>query len=104
MADRKEVFEQLNHLENALNSTLAQVSSIRTELENSLTENATLRMELEKLRERLAEIDHKTIDKTQPNANLIKIYDEGFHVCTNFYGQHREEDEPCAFCTELLYR
>lgn len=104
MADRKEIFEQLDQLEAALNSTLAQVSEIKTELENSLIENATLRMELEKLRERLAEIDHKAPDKSQPNTNLIEIYDEGFHVCTNFYGQRRENDEPCAFCTELLYR
>ena len=104
MSDKKEVFDHLDHLEEALNQTLSQVSVIRDELEKSLSENATLRMELEKLRNRLADFDTKTPTPSQPNSNLINIYDEGFHVCTNFYGQRRVDDEPCAFCTELIYR
>lgn len=104
MADKKDVFEHLNSLENSLNSTLAQVSTIKVEFEKALTENATLRMELEKLRDRLAEIEHKGSDKSEPNTNLIEIYNEGFHVCTVSYGQRRSDDEPCAFCMELLYR
>lgn len=104
MADKKDMLEQLNSLEYSLNSTLSQVSVIKAEFEKSLTENATLRMELEKLRERLADMDQKGGDKSEPNTNLIEIYNEGFHVCTVSYGQRRNNDEPCAFCMELLYR
>lgn len=104
MADRKDIFDHLNSLENSLNATLDQVSAIKEEFEKALTENATLRMELEKTRERLAEIEHKSSDKSEPNTNLIEIYNEGFHVCTVSYGQRRNENEPCAFCMELLYR
>ncbi|MFC4651919.1 DNA replication initiation control protein YabA [Lactococcus nasutitermitis] len=104
MTDKNKIFEELNQLENALTTTLEQVSAIKKELESSLTENVTLRMEIEKLRDRLSELEHKEPTKSQPNSNLITIYDDGFHICTNFYGQRRELDEPCAFCTELLYR
>ena len=36
--------------------------------------------------------------------NLENIYEDGFHICTFFYGQRRENNEDCAFCMELLYR
>ncbi|MFK5280326.1 initiation control protein YabA, partial [Lacticaseibacillus paracasei] len=35
--------------------------------------------------------------------NLESLYNEGFHVCPMFYGQRRVNDEPCAFCTEIIY-
>jgi len=108
VAEKYEIFEQLGELENTLNTTLAQVSSIRQVLEASMTENATLRMELEKLRERLAEFEKKEVKKSQtkdqPNPNLIQIFNEGFHVCHLHYAERLAEGESCLDCLELLYR
>ena len=108
MADKHEVFEQLTELENTLNATMAQVTSIRQVLDASMTENATLRMELEKLRERLAETEQKEIKKEtpkdQPNPNLIQIFNEGFHVCHLHYAERLADGESCLDCLELLYR
>jgi len=36
--------------------------------------------------------------------NVSRIYDDGFHVCRDFYGQRREQDAECMFCDELLFR
>lgn len=36
--------------------------------------------------------------------NLENIYEEGFHVCYDLYGSRRANDEPCAFCLEVIYR
>ena len=36
--------------------------------------------------------------------SVRRIYRDGFHVCNDFYGQRREQDEECMFCDELLYR
>ena len=36
--------------------------------------------------------------------SVRRIYKDGFHVCNDFYGQRREQDEECMFCDELLYR
>ena len=32
--------------------------------------------------------------------NVSRIYDDGFHVCRDFYGQRREQDAECMFCDE----
>ncbi|WP_096817590.1 DNA replication initiation control protein YabA [Lactococcus fujiensis] len=109
MADKKEILEQLNILEDALNQTLAQVSSIRQKLEDSQRENATLRMELEKVREHLAELEKHEVQETtstsdEPNPTLINIFNEGFHVCHLHYAERLDEGESCLDCLELLYR
>ncbi|MGM9886205.1 MULTISPECIES: DNA replication initiation control protein YabA [unclassified Lactococcus] len=109
MADKKEILEQLNTLEDALNATLTQVSAIRQSLDDSQKENATLRMELEKVREHLAElekheIEEKTESSDEPNPTLINIFNEGFHVCHLHYAERLDEGESCLDCLELLYR
>lgn len=109
MADKKEILEQLNTFEEVLTQTLAQVSSIRQSLEESQKENATLRMELEKVREHLAELEkHEEKEKSgssdEPNPTLIKIFNEGFHVCHLHYAERLDEGESCLDCLELLYR
>ena len=68
-------------------------------------------MENERLRERIREIDEKNspvLDERQElsesRLNLEKIYEDGFHVCNLLYGSRREQDEPCAFCLDVIYR
>lgn len=107
MQDKNEIFGMLEMLEKQLEITSAQLSVIKRSFEDTLTENVTLRMELEKLRSRLSEIEEKHQNSGQndgPNSALNGIYEEGFHVCVEFYGQRRQLDEPCAFCMGLLYR
>jgi len=43
-------------------------------------------------------------EKKKNRDNLRKLYYDGFHVCTDFYGQRRENDAECMFCDELLFR
>lgn len=63
------------------------------------------------MRERIREIDAKkspVLDERQElsesRLNLEKIYEDGFHVCNLLYGSRREQDEPCAFCLDVIYR
>ncbi|WEV60376.1 DNA replication initiation control protein YabA [Streptococcaceae bacterium ESL0729] len=103
--DKGDLFDKFDELEHVLSKTLADVSLIKAELQATLEENAILKVENSRLRDRLGELDSKEktpISKSQ--LNLEKIYDEGFHICTIFYGQRRGQDEACAFCTELIYR
>ncbi|OFI47582.1 DNA replication initiation control protein YabA [Floricoccus tropicus] len=103
--DKGDLFDKFDDLERVLSVTLADVNAIKKELQETIQENAILKVENSRLRDRLEELDNKEktpISKSQ--LNLEKIYDEGFHICTMFYGQRRGPDESCAFCTELIYR
>ena len=41
-------------------------------------------------------------DKSQSVGNLIKLYEQGFHICNSSFGQIRDED--CIFCLNVIDR
>lgn len=107
--EKKEIIDTIVEIESKTDATLQTLSTLKDEIANLLEENQTLRMENKHLRERL-EDQVVQVQENQENAGLTKsrlnlenIYEEGFHVCNMFYGQRRVEDEPCAFCLEVIY-
>ena len=74
-------------------------------------ENATLRIENQHLRDRLSDLekqqrsDEEVVEPemSKSRLNLEKLYEDGFHVCNVFYGSRRVNDEPCAFCLDVIY-
>lgn len=104
--DKKEIFDSLDGLSQSLMMILPEVEEIKKHIQGVIEENTALRLENAKLRERL------TLEEAAPSgksslsglAHLTNIYDDGFHVCNQFYGQRRDNDEPCMFCLELLDR
>lgn len=117
MADKSEIFNQINQLEENLKGTLSQLSSIRQILEESLVEKANLRSENARLRERLVELDQKLEKKEKKNKHqeeveelsktnyrLLDIYNDGNHVCRDLFGKMREPGEECILCQSVIYR
>ena len=103
--NKKELFDALDDFSQTLLVTLAEVEAIKKNLKSVVEENIVLQLENDKLRERLGEVEQAApvkINKTRDN--LRKLYYYGFHVCTDFYGQRRENDAECMFCDELLFR
>ena len=103
MLDKKELMLDLSRLETDLADTYAVIGTIKDILADSMTENNQLRMENERLRNRLEELElGKNSEKV--NSNLLKIYEEGFHVCHTYYGKALEDGENCILCQEVLFR
>ena len=106
---KKEIIDSIVEIESKTDATLQTLSALKDEIANLLEENQTLRMENEHLRERLEDqmTNSKEIEEsgglTKSRLNLENIYEDGFHVYNMFYGQRRVEDEPCAFCLEVIY-
>ena len=103
--DKKELFDALDDFSQQLLVTLADVEAIKKNLKSLVEENTALRLENSKLRERLGEVEADAPVKAKHvRESVRRIYLDGFHVCNDFYGQRREQDEECMFCDELLYR
>lgn len=106
---KKEIIDSIVEIESQADATLQTLSALKDEIANLLEENQTLRMENEHLRERLEDhmVNSQEVEEsgglTKSRLNLESIYEDGFHVCNMFYGQRRVEDEPCAFCLEVIY-
>lgn len=106
--EKKELIDSIVDIESETKATLKTISKLKDEIANLLEENQTLRMENDHLRERLNKEAERLNEEasgglTKSRLNLENIYEDGFHVCNIFYGQRRVEDEPCAFCLEVIY-
>ena len=103
----KNLFDSFDDFSQNLLITLAEIETMKKQVQDLVEQNTTLRLENNKLRERLEQIEQETPGKahSQGKGNLESIYEEGFHVCNTFYGQRRENiNEDCVFCRELLDR
>lgn len=103
MLDRNEMLEDLNRLELALADTYAIVGRVKDALDDALTENTQLILENDKLRTRLAEIERDE-SKSTGTTTMLKVYNDGFHVCHAYYGKKLGDGESCLLCQEVLYR
>ena len=109
--DKRSLYDGLNQLESELRNTLTELVEMKQALHEIVEKNTTLEMENQRLREHLRELnqvqtpaDNVKQELSKSRMNLEKIYKEGFHVCYDLYGSRRENDEPCAFCLEVIYR
>jgi regulator of replication initiation timing len=106
---KTDLFDEFLNLSNQSADLAKQLASLKDEVTAVLEQNAELRMENQKLREQYVAVRGAAQPKRTSSAlpaskqNLEKIYGEGYHVCSKFYGQHLETGESCAFCLEALY-
>ncbi|GLB47157.1 initiation-control protein YabA [Philodulcilactobacillus myokoensis] len=117
--DQRELYEGFKSMEAQTQLMLEKCSELRKGMTDVLEQNTELKIENQHLRELLKnnqnqlenpknddgeEIAQSSSRLSKSRKNLEKLYNEGFHVCTEFFGQHRDEGQNCIFCTELIYR
>lgn len=81
-----------------------QIDSVVERLNSLLTEMEELRKQLELLEKKNEQLSNflQKEDKSQGAGNLIKLYEQGFHICHGNFGRIREED--CLFCLNVIDR
>ncbi|MFD1429014.1 DNA replication initiation control protein YabA [Lacticaseibacillus mingshuiensis] len=108
--EKKALYDGIVKLEQQTSSILAQLGAIKAEMADVLAKNSELEMENQHLREHLQAMEnspeHRSngdVELSKSKQNLESLYEEGFHVCPYYYGQRRIDDEPCAFCVDIIY-
>lgn len=108
----KETLDQVETQMLQLSDTVAQ---LRVIIESLMEENNKLRMSNMEIRDRLlkqieqaekeqADDDSSTGPQTSGRESLQGFYDEGIHVCHEFFGSRRSPDHQCLFCQEVIGR
>ncbi|WP_155287123.1 DNA replication initiation control protein YabA [Lacticaseibacillus zhaodongensis] len=110
---KTDVFGEFMNVSKQAADHAAKLAQLKDDVTAIMEQNAELRMENQHLRERVEELTNRDNAKaaelrgaggmTKSKQNLEKIYGEGYHVCSKFYGQHLEAGESCAFCLDILY-
>ena len=86
----------------SLADTLAELQSSVTSLQEK---NAELTIENERLRGIIKQQQgNKSSDNlTASRENLKKHYQQGFHVCNEYFGKHLAKNESCTFCLDTIF-
>lgn len=82
--------EELLALEETLKDALAQIEKMKLAAESVEEQNKILREKLSTERIR-----------GEGFESLSQLYDEGYHICHDYFAQRREE--ACLFCLSFLY-
>lgn len=105
---KRDIYEDLKNLQAEMTQMVTKFEHVQDEVTKTLEQNAELTIENQHLREALRSEHEQTNIDSEPQLsksrqNLEKLYEEGFHVCNFEYGKRRENNEPCAFCLDVIY-
>ncbi|WP_334329027.1 initiation control protein YabA [Companilactobacillus sp. HBUAS59699] len=104
----KDLYDEFASISNQLGSLSNQIDALKEQLSKDLEEKEELKMENHNLRKQLEKLGYedKSFNESElptSRLNLEKLYHKGFHVCQQFYGSHRKENEECVFCLGVIY-
>jgi Uncharacterized protein conserved in bacteria len=109
--DKKDLFDQITEVTRNTEDLLNKLHETQSAMVEIMEENAELQIENQHLRERLKQATAAESEGTKNTKyglskslqNLEKLYASGYHVCNEFYGKHRQDEEECAFCLTVIY-
>lgn len=107
--NKREIYDELKGMDAQLSQVSDRFSHLYESLNDLVEKNSELLIENQHLRDRISEIENKNDDAdsdehlSSSRKNLENLYNEGFHVCSQFYGKRRDDDESCIFCTNVIY-
>jgi regulator of replication initiation timing len=105
--DKNRVFAQVANVEERIGELYQELGSLRQRIVELLEENQRLAMENLRLRQQLhAKIADEAAVSGEGYENLVRLYEEGFHICKDYYGRLRtdQSEQGCLFCYKFLTR
>ena len=107
--DKMKLYDELVNVERQLETMLFQVKEMKPIVDDLIEENLNLQLENQHLHDKLDKLEKQEApddarqELSKSRLNLEKLYEQGFHVCKDFYGSRRENQEECVFCSSMIY-
>lgn len=97
-----ERFAQVTKQTRELSNNIEQLQEQITEI---LEQNVELSIENDHLRQVIKKMkgNHSDSQLSGSRQNLKELYQQGFHVCSEYFGKRLAPGESCAFCTDVIF-
>ena len=86
-------------IESGLHTLLTEIQELKNKARRLEKENAALRKQLAGLKGE-GEVKAQSEERQDEQLNLLKLYDQGFHICNINFGEERGSG--CLFCMAFL--
>jgi len=104
--DKREVYDRFANVTKQTQELLDSMEQLKLDMTEILEENAELSVENEHLHTVIKEFKGENNEEdglSMPRQNLQKIYEQGFHVCNEYYGKRLDYNESCTFCLDVIF-
>lgn len=103
--DKSEIYDQFAQVTKQTQDLLTSMEQLQIKITSVLEENAELSIENEHLHQIIKEFKDKSdsVELSSSRQNLQKLYEQGFHVCNEYYGKRLDRDESCTFCLDAIF-
>lgn len=104
--DKREVYDRFANVTKQTQGLLDSMEQLKLDMTEILEENTELSVENEHLHTVIKEFKGENNEEdglSMPRQNLQKIYEQGFHVCNEYYGKRLDYNESCTFCLDVIF-
>lgn len=84
---------------------VANMEQLQAQITEVLEQNAELSIENDHLRKAIKKMKDQSGEAKLSGSrqNLKELYQQGFHVCSEYFGKRLAPGESCAFCTDVIF-
>ncbi|KRM11011.1 DNA replication initiation control protein YabA [Paucilactobacillus suebicus] len=103
--EKSKIYDRFERVTEQTKDLLEKMEQLQLQITEVLEENAELTIENEHLHKLIAENqqENESAELSSSRQNLQKLYEQGFHVCNEYYGKRLDHHESCTFCLDAIF-
>lgn len=99
------IYERFAQVMKQTQDLVDNMEQLQSQITEILEKNVELSIENEHLRQAVkkGKSQHDDNQLSGSRQNLKELYQQGFHVCSEYYGKRLEPNESCTFCLDAIF-